>query len=117
MRLKNSVIWFFALLLYVCSFLLDQPHVDQGKVLQHTDRQELVSYPEIQASERPLNLGIEVNNSFQVLTEVHKLSSGLVFINRIVPLNFNFRTITEIPSIINISTRVPIFILGHVLRH
>ncbi len=117
MSLKNSGLIFVFLLLYLSSFLIPRHDIVSCYNCHGVEKQELVSFPEIQTPEIPLNLAVEINTSGQFITEVHRMASVLILTNRIVPNNFNFRSLNEIPRIINTSTRIPIFILGHVLRH
>lgn len=58
---------------------------------------------------------IQVNNSAQIITEVHKLGSLIVNPNQVVPLSFDFRSFAAFPITTIYTSPVPIFIRGHAL--
>lgn len=60
-------------------------------------------------------LAIEANNFAPGITEVHRLLSLLIHPNRVIPLNFDFRSMVFIPVKLNSNSPVSIFIRGHSL--
>jgi len=58
---------------------------------------------------------VEGKSYSQIITEVHRLSSVLMLSNRVIPFNYNFKTIRFIPLPVNVNNLIPIFIKGHAL--
>ncbi len=58
---------------------------------------------------------IEVSNSAQTITDVHRLGSSIIHPNQLIPLNFDFRRFATYPIPTIYSSSVPIFIRGHSL--
>lgn len=61
--------------------------------------------------------GIQVNNSSQIITEIHKWGGCIVHRNQVVPLDFDFRHLADYRISTIYSSPVPIFIRGHALRN
>jgi hypothetical protein len=59
--------------------------------------------------------GIQVNNSSQIITEIHKWGVLIVHRSQVVPLDFDFRRFADYPIPTIYSSPVPIFIRGHAL--
>lgn len=58
---------------------------------------------------------IQVSNSAQIITEVHKWGVLIVNPNQVVPFNFDFRSFAAYPVPTIYTSPVPIFIRGHAL--
>jgi PhoPQ-activated pathogenicity-related protein len=74
-----------------------------------------IQSPEIHDPVQPVYLEIEGNSFVAGLNSLHKFLSFVIFENRIVPVNFDFRTTIYVPEPRNYDTPVSIFILGHAL--
>lgn len=72
-----------------------------------------MTQPEISGCTRTIYLEIELNNLLHSITEIHRMMSVLILPNRMVPLDYNFRTITRISGPIRYGSPIPIFIKGH----
>ena len=74
-----------------------------------------MTQPEISDCTRTIYLEIELNNLIHSITEIHRMMSVLILPNRIVPLDYDFRTIAYVSVPIKYCSPVPIFIKGHAL--
>lgn len=82
---------------------------------QSIKENDLSQNGEIQNSVSHIFLAIEGNSISHTLSEYHRLTGLTVIANRIIPINFNFRDVSFIPTLINFSSPIPIFIKGHAL--
>lgn len=73
--------------------------------------------PGIQSPAAHYFLVIETTVFSQTISEVHRLASLSMLANRIIPLNYDFRSKVLIPVLINFCSPVSIFIKGHSLLH
>lgn len=72
---------------------------------------------EIQRPDSNSFFAIETNSFSQIFSQVNRFPASSVLTNKVVPVNFSFRNIFNLPLLINFNSPVPIFIKGHVLRH
>lgn len=113
--LKKIGFSFFFLLILVSSFFASRNGLVCCCVTDFASSAEAMTAPEIQNPIQPIYLEIEISNYSHTITEVHRLVSVLIQSNRIVPINYDFRSISFILAAINYSSHVSIFIKGHAL--
>lgn len=115
--LKNiGFSYFFLLIFSISAFASGNISVNSGEATI-LESAESVQAPAIYKHIHPIFLEIEGSNFTQNISEVHKLLSVAILSNRIVPLNFDFRSNVFIPIPINFNSPLPIFIKGHSLRN
>ncbi|HZL10686.1 MAG TPA: hypothetical protein VFC65_11870 [Prolixibacteraceae bacterium] len=115
--LKNIVLSFFFLLILGCNvFASVGASVSSGD----TDLENSVSSLDaavIYNHVHPIYLEIEGSDFTQTISFGHRMMSLLVLSNRIIPLNYDFRSTPFISIQVNFNSPVPIFIRGHSLRN
>ncbi len=113
--LKNIGLSFLILLLFGSNNFASHIASEQCAKIISTESETSVQTPEILNHTYPVFLEIEGANSSQTITEVHRFGSIAILANRIVPVNYNFRSIKSLPAPVNVNSPVPIFIRGHAL--
>ncbi len=113
--LKKIGFLFFFLLILVSSVFASRNGIGRCGDYDFAASAELVKAPEFQSPVQPVYLEIEVGSFTQTITERNRLVKVLLQSNHIVPVNYDFRSISFIPAVINFSTPVSIFIKGHAL--
>ena len=102
--------------LIIVSQLFDFPaylgHVYNAMASKTADS---IPVSEIQSPVNRYLFAIQVNNSANIIIEVHKLGVLIVNSNQIIPFDFDFRSFASysLPTIY--ASPVPIFIRGHAL--
>ncbi|MFY9151077.1 MAG: hypothetical protein WAO52_03615 [Prolixibacteraceae bacterium] len=94
-------------------------NLDNGstRYLNLIESPETISKSEIRPPVELCYLAIETNTVTQNISEVHRLSSVFELLSCTVPLNYNFRRLSNFTTSKNIVSSIPIFIRGHALRN
>jgi hypothetical protein len=111
---KIGITFFFVMLVAIQLFALKADSVSgtDDRTLQTEDSLPL---PEWQNPQESYLFGIPVDNSAQIITEVHRLAFMAILHNKITPCNFDFRRIDDDSLFELYNSPVPIFIRGHAL--
>lgn len=112
---RNIACSIAALLIIVCHLFVytsdGEPRVDPTPF----DTNDSLPSPEVQSPVSSYPFAIKVNNSAQIITEVHKLSALNVLPNQLIPFDFDFRRMFAFLDPPIYDSPVPIFIRGHAL--
>lgn len=103
------------MLVFTCMLFVASPSVISQRVVATTHFDDRFIIPEIQDAPVQYDLSIENSGFNSGVSSNYRLSSVLVFPNRITPVNFNHRITIFFATGMNLLMPVPIFIRGHAL--
>jgi hypothetical protein len=112
---RNTGFFFHFIFFIFIGFFVYQAESICFSVPQSTTKNDLSQNGEIQNPESRPFLVIEGNSFSPTFSEYHRLTNVSILANRVIPINFNFRNVSFIPSLINFDSPIPIFIKGHAL--